>query len=368
MAKRLLLLNGIAIFCVILFHATGFGFTAMFSWAHRYRPVTSPNYDQIGTAAYYVLRVVEQFVVFCIPAFLFVSGYFVSVLAGRSRALEPRAVVAKVRNLLWPYLVWSTVVLVGLALQGRILSETQYLRHLVTGSSNPNFYYVPILIQLYVLAPAIVLLARWRWRALLAVSAAVQIAVYAVQYPIVLGVDAPAVRALGALLPKYFFLVHLFWFTFGVVAGLQTQRFRQVLERARPWLPVAVVALFALGLVEWELLLRWSGGPWTENRITLVDGIYAGAVLLSFLAFAELELPFSSALVALGARSYGIYLVHGLVMEYFSRGLYHFAPWVLSQQIVFQPLLIALGLSVPLLLMLAVSRSPSRNLYGYLFG
>ena len=79
MAKRLLLLNGVAIVCVILFHATGFGFTAMFAWAHRYREVSSPNFDAVGTGAYYAFRLIEQFVVFAIPAFLFVSGYFVSV-------------------------------------------------------------------------------------------------------------------------------------------------------------------------------------------------------------------------------------------------------------------------------------------------
>ena len=38
-------------------------------------------------------------------------------------------------------------------------------------------------------------------------------------------------------------------------------------------------------------------------------------------------------------------------MEYFSRGLYHLAPWILGRQILFQPMLIVLGLAVPLVLM-----------------
>src|SRR5687768_6210846 len=138
MAKRLLLLNGIAILCVILFHATGFGYTAMFAWPHRYRPVSSPNYDAVGTSAYYALRLMEQFVVFAIPTFLFVSGYFVSVMTGRNRqTMDYRAIGARIKGLLNPYLVWSAIALVGLALEGRIFSASRYVWLLVTGSTDP---------------------------------------------------------------------------------------------------------------------------------------------------------------------------------------------------------------------------------------
>jgi len=369
MARRLLLLNGLAILCVILFHATGFGFTAMFAWAHRYRDVTSPNYDAAGTAAYYALRLVEQFVTFCIPAFLFVSGYFVSVLAGRShRIMDPRAIGARIRGLLIPYLIWSAVVLLGLALQGRVFSGARYLSLLATGATNPTYYYVPLLVQLYLVAPLVVLFANWRWKALLATTAALQVCVYALQYVIVVRVVVPGLTSLAAALPKWLFLAHLFWFTFGVVGGFQQRTLRVVLERRKRVLASCLVGLFVLGVLEWELLLQWSGQPWIDNRPTLIDGLYSSAAILSFLAFENLKIPLANSLVALGAKSYGIYLVHGLVMEYFSRGLYHLAPWILGWQILFQPMLIGVGLSVPLLLMSLVSRLGSPGLYRHLFG
>ena len=368
MASRLLLLNGVAILCVILFHATGFGFTAMFSWAHRYREVVSPNYDDIGTPAYYALRLVEQFVVMAIPSFLFVSGYFVSVLAGRNKAsVEPKAMRSRIKALGIPYLLWSAVVLVGFALEGRIFSERRYLSLILTGASNPNYYYVPLLVQLYLVAPLIVRLVRWNWRAMLAVTGTWQLLLYAAQYAIILGAVPPD-HALVTALPKWLFLVHVFWFTAGMIVGFEHQAFRQVLERMKRYLLPAAVVFYAAGFVEWELLLRWSGLPWTENRATLIDGLYAGTLLAAFLAYADVKLPFSNVLVSLGAQSYGIYLVHGLVMEYFSRGLYHFAPWVLSRQLVFQPLLIIIGLAVPLVMMNIFRRAPARGLYSYVFG
>lgn len=369
MAKRLLLLNGVAILCVILFHAAGFGFTAMFSWAHRYRPVVSPNYDEVGTPAYYALRLIEQLVVFAIPSFLFVSGYFVAVLTGRTRAtVDPRAIGARIRSLLIPYLIWSTIALLGFALQGRIFSGQRYLSAYLTGSANPNYYYVVLLVQLYLLAPGIVLLARRRWQALLVATGILQVGVYLLQYPIVLGIEVPVISAIAAAVPKWLFVAHLFWFAFGVVAGFQHQALRSGLERVRWMLPAAAALLFVAGVVEWELLLRWSAHPWSEIRITLVDGLYSAAMILGFLGWQDLELPFPGTLVMLGTRSFGIYLVHGLAMEYFSRGLYHLAPWVLGHQLLFQPLLIAVGLAVPLVLMAAVNRIPIKGLYAQLFG
>jgi peptidoglycan/LPS O-acetylase OafA/YrhL len=368
MARRLLLLNGISIVCVILFHATGFGFTAMFFWPHRYRPVVSPNYEEIGTTAYYTLRLMEQFVVFCLPAFLFVSGYFVSVLAGRSRStFDTKAIGSRIRNLLIPYFLWSMIALLALALQGRILSGSRYVNAFLTGSANPNYYYVILLTQLYLIAPVLLVLAKWNWKVLLLAAAAMQVGVYVLQYVVVLNLNIPILTDAAAL-PKWLFLSQIFWFTFGVVAGFQSQMLKGLVERVKWMLPATAAALFVLGVVEWELLLRWSGVPWSENRVTLVDAAYALTLILLFLAYTDVEVPFSSSLVELGARSYGIYLVHGLAMEYFSRGLYHFAPWVLGRQLLFQPMLIVLGLAAPLLLMAAVKRLPSRGAYTYLFG
>lgn len=369
MAARLLVLNGIAILGVILFHGTGFGFTAMFSWAHRYRPVSSPNYDEIGTAAYYAYRLIEQFIVFCIPAFLFVSGYFVSVLAGRSRAaLGPKALWARIRHLLIPYLFWSGLVVAALALQGRVYSSQRYLAALATGASGPNYYYVPMLVQLYLLAPLVVVLAR-RWgTGVLAITGLVQAAIYGLQYVVVLQAQIPGVTALAAALPKWLFVVQLFWFTLGVVAGFRQQAFKQALVRTRwAWLTAAIV-LFVAGVVEWELLLGWSGSAWRENRVTLIDGLYSLSMLCTFLGFAELRLPAAEGLAALGARSFGIYLSHGVAMEYTARGLYHAAPWVLAHQAVFQPIVLGAGLAIPLVLMALLKRSPVSAYYSYVFG
>ena len=341
----------------------------MFAWPHRYLPVTSPNYDQVGTLAYYGLRAGEQLVAFSIPAFLFVSGFFVAFSTERNQPTVAWKVIwTRIRSLWPPYLFWSIVLWIWFALQGRLFSAGGYARLLLTGATNPAFYFVILLTQFYLLSPFIVRLARWNWKLFLVVMVLVQVSVDLAQYAIVLNVDWPLVQPLLMALPKWFFPVRLFWFVFGVVFGFQLPVFKRVFEQVR-WLAlISTIVLFGLGMVEWEWLLRQSGQFWIENRLTLIDGLYGGAFIICFLGFAQIPLPFSGQLSDWGSKSYGIYLVHSPVMEVLSRGLYHFAPAVLGYQIIFQPLLIVLGLGVPLLLMMLVRKSPARALYPYLFG
>jgi hypothetical protein len=51
-----------------------------------------------------------------------------------------------------------------------------------------------------------------------------------------------------------------------------------------------------------------------------------------------------------------------------ARAIYHFLPALLGYQIVFQPILYAAGLGIPLLLMALVRHSPARRFYAYQFG
>jgi len=369
MARRLLLLNGIAIFCVVLFHAAGWGFTAMFMWAHRYLPVISPNFEQAGSAWDIYFRLVEQFIVFSIPAFLFVSGCFIAIAYGRgSSKTDWKRLLHRVRNLLIPYLVWTTVIIIGQVLQGKQIQAVELVRIVLTGSVNPAYYFVPLLIQLYLLSPIIYHLARVAPIALLVASGLVVVVTGIVSVGLTLGTGFTLLPAVGGLLPKWFFPVRLFWFALGIVYILYLERISPILIRFRWLLLVAIGASFIIGFMEWEWFLKLSGQPWAPHRETLVDAVYSISVIFGLLAFSKIQVPLARPLMELGVQSYGIYLIHPLVMEYFSRGVYHLAPVLLSYQIFLQPGLIILGLAVPLVMMYLVRRSSARSLYPTLFG
>jgi len=369
MVRRLLLLNGLAILGVIWFHAGGWGFTALLAWQGRYAAAVGPGFEPLGSAGYYALRIVEQTIVASIPAFLFVSGYFIAVAAGRTQKTVGWGVVgARIKNLLIPYLIWSVTLLALHYLQGYSHSATGYLMILATGKANPAYYYIILLGQFYLISPFLVPLARKRWPLLLVGSGIIQLAVQLLQYPVLLGLDWPALRPFVDAVPKWFFPVRIFWFSLGMVTGFHLQAIKAWADRTKSFWLVLLITSFFVGIFEFELYFRWSGLDWLNHRETLIDNIYCAAALMCFIAFDRFVFPFSKQLAELGAKSFGIYLVHSPVMEYTARAIYHLAPALLANQFLMQPILILMGLAISLAAMFVVERSPLRRYYSYLFG
>jgi fucose 4-O-acetylase-like acetyltransferase len=369
MIKKLLTLSGLAIIGVLLFHAAGWGFTAMFAWTDRYMPPGTPNTAQFGTPAYYALRVIEQLIVFVIPAFLFVSGYFIAIATGRNQAtVSWNVVLSRIRVLLIPYVIWTVALWVLRAVEGKTLSIADYALALATGSTNPAYYYVPLLVSLYLLSPLLVQWAKTHPGWLLLGTALLQTLVQLLYYPALLGIDMGTWQPYVDIVPKWFFPARIFWFALGIVVCFHLPKFKGRLERYRWPLLILVFVFFVIGIFEWEAIVARSGQPWLGHRETLIDTLYGLAVLLCFVAFDTIYRPFADTMSKLSNRSFGIYIVHSPVMEVVARGLYHLAPFVLGYQLIFQPLLLLFGLGVPLMLMLLVERSPARGYYRYLFG
>ncbi len=367
MAQRLLLLNGLAIVSVILFHASGWGLTALFPWRDRYLPFVAENYEPLGSVAYYGLRVIEQFISFSIPVFLFVSGFFVASSGRRNEPISWRLVGTRLKKLLIPYLVWCLFLFLLRFLEGRTYSATWYITSILTGRTNESHYYVVVLCQYYLLSPLLVWFALRRPRLLIIGAGVMELVVQLLYYPVLLGIDIPWMRPFVDVVPKFLFPTRIFWFCLGIVVRFH---FDAAMAWAHRWkwsLLAATVITFSLGIPEWEFFFRRSP-EWLNHRETLVDNVYHLALLFTFLGFDRVRIPFSKQISAAGEKSYGIYLAHAPVMEYFSRSVYHLAPWMLAYQVLFQPMLIVLGLAVPLLMMAALRRSPARRLYQYVFG
>lgn len=371
MIRRLLLLNGLAVLGVVINHASGWGFTAMFWWPHRYLPVDSPNFEQMGTLAYYGLLLAQQLIMFSVPTFLFVSGYFMAFATKRHASTVSWSVVgSRIWLLFIPYLLWSLLFFVGDFAQGTVYTIPEYLELLLTGGTSPAYYFVPLLIQLYLLSPFIVLLAKRRPLLVLVVAAVIQLGVRTLVYLNTVGVSLGTMESLMPFTQSWLFPSHLLWFAAGIVIGFHLDAFKSVLARLK-WVFLAVaLILLPLGVLEWQWVLQRSAEPWLPIRETLLDTLYSTAFILAFLGFGDLSLPFSAALGDLGSKSYGVYLVHSPVLEYGARGIYALAPWLLGNQFLFMPILVALGLGIPLAFMAAVEwrRSPVRGSYRYLFG
>jgi peptidoglycan/LPS O-acetylase OafA/YrhL len=369
LSKRLFLLNGVAILGVVFNHAAGWGLVAMFYWAHRYLPITTPNYNQIGSLPYYVLLVVRQLTVFSVAAFLFVSGFFIAYAArGSQSTLSWKIVKARIMNLLVPYVIWSVIIFVGDYFLGIRYSLLKYLDLFFTWGATGPYYFVPLICYLYLLAPFLVPIAKTRGRLLLYIALLVQLGTMGLRYTAVFGIKAPGLSQMIHFTPDWSPPRWAFFFVFGIFCGFQFERLRPWLDRFKWRLLVAVVVLGLLAIIEPEVVYRTTGADWRFVPFPISTFLYSIALILCFLAFEKVPIPFSNIFSQLGARSYGIYLLHYKGMEFVARIIYHAVPWLLALELLYQPILLFFGLGVPLLFMWAIARSFARRYYRYLFG
>jgi hypothetical protein len=358
MSKRLLWLNGIAIIAVAMHHSAAFSLQAMFDWTDRYAAVTVPNYDQLGSVAYYVLMVFRLLLSFAGSAFFFISGYFVGIIAKGSRSTVGWSMVSsRIKLLMVPFILWTVVRYVLLRQLPRSIDD------LLT-----PYHWIPLLIQFYLLSPFIVRLAKWNWKVLILAAAIIGWSGALLAYLVEFG-SQPA-QQLQTALPNWFFLVNLpFWFPFGVVFGIYWTQFKDRIVAYRWHLLVASVVMTILVLVEYAVVDRLTGPQWLGPGFGgFTKFPYSLFLILTFLAFEKSRMPLADEISTIGTKSLGIYLGNIPSVYVVAVLMYRLTPWLLGYQLVYFVILAIVGLGVPLLLMEVVRRSPARHRYRILFG
>jgi len=322
------------------------------------------------SSAAYGLIALNQIPMFAVPAFLFLSGYFVAYAArGDLPSLSWRVIRARLESLFWPYLIWSLVVYAGQIVTGKGYSVIEFGQRFILGQVALPYYFVPLLVQFYLLAPIIVRYARRRAVLLFAASAAVQLATMGLFYLRIYNV--PLASPLEALIDAgpMLFVRWTIFFALGPIVWYHRRAFKARLAPFKWWLLGAAVVLGLLTVVESEIAIRYVDTLSEARHMTkLSTTMLSLAVILFFVALDKVRFPLAGWIEQIGTRSYGIYLIHYHVLLYALRGISWFVPWLLSQQYLLQVVLIVVGLAAPLLLMAGVARSPARRYYRLIFG
>jgi peptidoglycan/LPS O-acetylase OafA/YrhL len=360
MAKKLLLLNGLAILAIPIHHATAYGLSAMFEWTDRYLPVTVPNYDLLGSIPYYVIVVLRQLDIYAVPAFLFISGYFIAFsVRGKEKNLSYKTILPRIKILLIPFVIWTGLRYI-------------MLRRLPTSIDdllNP-YHFIPLLIQFYLLAPFLVILARKNWKLLLILAATLQLSIQGMQLLQGVGIHYPITDTILTLSPRWLFYGQQpFWFPFGLVFGLYGSQWSKLLNgRSRIYF-IAVIIFGILSIGEYFVADQLNGALWIGPTFPGVfKNFYILAVLLLILAIDEKTIPGSKEISNVGTHSLGIYLANIPFVYLFAFLMYHLTPQALGAQFIYMTILFIVGLGGPLLLMWFVRRSRARKSYRYLFG
>lgn len=372
MNKRLLILSGFAIIAVVANHSSQVGFLAMIWWADQFNPVMVPNYDQIGSLSYYLLVAEQKLALFSVPSFLFISGIFISYASrGSQSRLSWNVVRNRVFSLIPPYLIWTTVYYLSEFIIGNQQSISEYVMGIITIGNSPYFF-VPLLIAYYLISPFLINLAKNHWKILLGFAALLLFAAiarsYLTLYVAITGMQGLSFTPYLAFLSTQF-VEYFFYYAFGLVAGFQLAELKSSLFRIR-WILLAAVIFFGvLAVLEAEWVYQTiEMVSWRSRTLTLPTALYAISFILCFLAFDQTPIPFSTQLYRIGAATLGIYLMHMSILIFIPKIIYNLIPGVMEYQFIFQPILIAASVGIPLLVMELTRRSPLRRYYRVLFG
>ena len=375
MDRKLFLLSGLAIVAVVCNHAAGWGY-----------PYTDSTLT--GLIRYYFILFVQNASVFAVPAFLFVSGAFstfshraIPANTGQSlgqvlKAVDWKAIRPRLIDILAPYLFWSVVVFGINALNGQVLSPTKYAWELLHGAALYEYYFVPMICQFYILAPIFVWYARSRPMALLLVSAAVQLLMSGLPGLAMMWPNRQLLNILSGGFHWAFFGSWMLFYTAGVLYGTYWPKLKPILIRHRWRLLFASAVLAVVTTAETHILssaahLLPNASVWLTiyfAPLTIPSTLYGIVCALTFVGMSA-TWQFVPRLVSyLSTRTFGIYLVHILILEAAAGLLKMLVPAIILEPVLYVAVLVGAGVAVPVLLMLALSKSPMRKYQRYIFG
>jgi fucose 4-O-acetylase-like acetyltransferase len=334
-------LSGIAVVLIALNHAIHFGL--------QLAPADG--------AWRFVLTSVQALGVFAVPAFLFVSGAFLSYTA---REMSFTFVQRSLDRILWPYVIWSLIFYVLLTVTGvERHSIAGHIKNLLVGYP---YHFIPLLVFWYVGAPLVAKIGRRHAVALLAAVALAQYFLIVLRYPGAILARGTLPEWLGALAPPVLFTTLADWalyFPLGLVLGMHDAQIRSRLSSLRWMLVGATVLLFVLSALHG---FRLVSAPWARLVVPLP--------LMFLLPLIDRKsIPLTQGLEMLGRRSYGIYLMHFVVVNIIvilaSRAGDALAGWT----VVVALALFVAALAFPVSAMGWIAKTEStRKAYRYLFG
>ena len=367
MIKRAWLLTGLAMFLVILNHSAGFGITALFWWTDQYRSVRSiPNYDQIGSFSYFLILMSMVLGEVAVPIFLFSSGLFFNYSMRGVSTHSGKTFWLRIQSLLLPYIAWSLVILLLDGAETILKGETNlgffdFIVRILTFNTSGHYWFVGVIIQLNIAAYFTYSIIKSRWKLCLIIFSVFSILNYCINGSI-LNLGTPTI--LSFLLPRLF-PTSAVYFILGIVIGNHLGTATAMLSKRKK-------VLVGIGLASFLVLLVESYTTYPVYHLVGMDPIsrmlFIFCSLLGLLAIDDKWLPFKKYFSLLGKQSYGIYLVHGIVIKYGARLVYHLAPQLLGYTPVFILMLLIVGIGIPIILMELVKRVQVRFAYQWLFG
>lgn len=276
-SARIQMIRGLAIISVIVIHTWPSGLPAAF-----YRPFVNCG----------------------VPLFLFLSGY----LTDRQRSNIRDLVVRRIRRVLIPYFIWVSFY----SLSYGKCNLNGWIFNLVTGTAGPQFYFILVYIQLVLLTPILLRVIQSKYKSCIWILSPLSILIF-VYLPLLCGF-------------RYGRLIEIFWsdsclgWIIYYYEGLLLRNSDLDFSYSNKRLVISLIAAVLLQIIE-GLLFYYAGDINCGTQLKL-SSLFTSVIIIVFAyRFIHREYSYkkdliSKTLVLIGNASFGIYLIHIIVIYY----------------------------------------------------
>lgn len=257
----------------------------------------------------------RQLLNFAVPAFLFMAGYWSAKKPISSLEDYKQFLIKRFLRIAIPYLFWSVIYLSYEDIKIHDFDLEKTLVVLLTGKASVQFYFIILIAQLYVLTPLLQYAARkWYGVALVFLLNMIYLLVqYPMYSPVISSFAEP--RQLVHIPFHVLFLSMVFFYQGGLLMRSHYSG-ASVPSTIRVAVLPAILLSAAISIKE-ALMIVAHGGTWLAaiSPLKYSSFAYSSSIILGFLALRKGFKNWPKLLVTIGRYSFGIFLVHMIVLR-----------------------------------------------------
>lgn len=284
--------RGLAIIAVVALHTGATGFP----W----------RYSATGGWNFLFLVACRQLLNFAVPAFIFISGYWMAKKPIRSLQDYKTFLIRRLSRILIPYLFWSFVFCGYAAVKAYEINAYEIMRRILTGQATWGYYFIIVIAQLYILTPLLQYINRKP---------------YGLMLVLILNIMTLLLRYLSKL---YFncwfpsdslFYSWVIFYEIGLLVGSSDNKIFAAKKVRLFILPAILICLLISELEGMILLSKYNNLEFAITAIKYSSFLYSACVIFTFLFVRGRVEYWPKSLVKVGECSFGIYLMHMLVLN-----------------------------------------------------
>jgi surface polysaccharide O-acyltransferase-like enzyme len=285
----------------------------------------------------------RQLLNFAVPVFFFMSGYWSSKEQITSLKGYETFLTRRLPRILVPYLFWSLVLIGYSAIRTGEVSGYRMIFKLSTGGACMGYYFLIALAQLYILTPVLMYLNRkLGGYGLLLVFVFNMAGFLAVYLSRLFGV----IGHIPSALPFYSWIIY---YEMGLFMADRCEESHAGSKTRFFILPAIAVSLFASILEAWVIALKFGRPEFATFNVKYFSFLYSTCVIFGFIFGRQYFRRLPKFLSTLGYYSFGIYLIHMIVLGGVV-GIFRNSGAIRSFQPLYQLILVVTTLSICLVL------------------